>query len=307
MHVSASKPEETSAPPTYTPLKFEEEDDRHQAKHQAALNAVVLELYSLNSHEPLVLEKGSVWATAVALPQIARSANWNLAFVMLCFRVYLNFVICIGLSMGLLIYIGQETHIMNPLGGQMHLCDFGATLDSCPEGEHCVGPGGTKYTSTRMYGYTQWAVQKFVKQALLDIAPEKEDIINEKVDPGEYGLENYWCRLSTVVAFMMAMVPEILSVVRYARFFFLIPTASESWIHYPELDTENETSREPWEKVQFQVAGIPLHWKLFFHHYFIGSEGLHLPSCSLGRGSTPHGNFRHHRLSLERGVDDICH
>jgi len=85
-------------------------------------------------------------------------------------------------------------------------------------------------------------------------------VINEKVDPGEYGIENYWCRLSAVALFIMSMVPEIEHVFRYLRFFWEIPTASQSWIQY----SGEKDGKEPWDRVKFQVAGIPLVWKLFY-------------------------------------------
>ena len=89
--------------------------------------------------------------------------------------------------------------LLCPLVARMHLCDFGADLDVCkgPDAEfepRCTGPGGreekvprsvsiekcgqrqrrrfrdnshagTQFSPSRLYGYTQWAVQKFTKQA----------------------------------------------------------------------------------------------------------------------------------------------
>ena len=42
---------------------------------------------------------------------------------------------------------------------------------------------GTQYTPPRLYGYTQWAVQKFTKQALLDVLPDKEEDIKREGGP----------------------------------------------------------------------------------------------------------------------------
>jgi len=247
---------------SYTQVPTSSPREEEEAK---ALYDVTLELHYVSNHPEVALEKASVWGTAVVLPQVARSSGWNPTFVMLALRVYINYIICITISMGLITYIGEETHIMNPLGGQMHLCDFGANIDACPDGDHCVGPGGTRFTPTRMYGYTQWAIQKFVKQALLDVVPDQEDLINAKVDPGEWGVENKYCRLSVVLCFFMSMVPEVGSIVEYVRVIMRLPTQNESWIRFSNLDSA-KTGEEvnPWEKVSFQVSGIPLFWKAFY-------------------------------------------
>ena len=111
---------------------------------------------------------------------------------------------------------GWVRDLMLPVEMRMHLCDFGANLDTCKGPDEvvdgCVGPGGmgfwwslfvlclihsdslvcrcrslavsqemkwtwgscpvlilsltgTQFAPPRLYGYTQWAVQKFTKQA----------------------------------------------------------------------------------------------------------------------------------------------
>ena len=141
------------------------------------------------------LETQSVYGSAFAFPQIARSSGYRGMFVALWCRAYLALGLNYLVQFALVMFVGKATQIMNPLGGQMHLCDFGADLDVCkgpdaPFQPRCTGPGGTQFSPPRLYGYTQWAVQKFTKQALLDVLPDQEGLINEKVDPGEYGLEN---------------------------------------------------------------------------------------------------------------------
>merc|ERR1712232_986680 len=69
----------------------------------------------------------------------------------------------------------------------------------------------------------------------------------------------------------MAMVPEIGALAQYVRLLWQVPTDAESWIQYPcfeggedGIDIEEQSTIDPWERVKFQVAGIPLGWKLFY-------------------------------------------
>jgi len=237
--------------------------DTNETYEAEALNELVLELHSVSNYQPLTLEQDTVWGTAIAIPQIARSSKWDSTFLMLAFRVYVNYILCIALVLGILTYIGEETHIMNPLGEQMHLCDFGANLASCPDGDQCTGPGGTKYSPEGLYGYDEWNMHRYVKKALLATFPDKEHLINKHVPVGEYGLENYWCRLTTIVLFVMSMLPELAACLNYIRFFWEIPTNSESWLKYSKSETASDEKRDPWEQLTFQVSGMPLHWKIF--------------------------------------------
>lgn len=77
-------------------------------------------------------------------------------------------------------------------------------------------------------------------------------------------MESYWCRLTTVVLFIMSMLPELNACLNYIRFFWEIPTNGESWLKYSKSEVASDAKPDPWEKVTFQVSGVPLHWKLFY-------------------------------------------
>merc|ERR1719375_2832835 len=99
----------------------------------------------------------------------------------------------------------KEQNVMERFSGQMNLCDFGAHIEQCHE-EHaasgCIGPAGTRYTASRLYSWPQWSARKFVQESLKSLFPDKVHDIEEKVDIGEYGLEDYWCRTASVFVFM---------------------------------------------------------------------------------------------------------
>eukprot|EP00490_Sorites_sp_Unknown_P012545 CAMPEP_0114694850 /NCGR_PEP_ID=MMETSP0191-20121206/70668_1 /TAXON_ID=126664 /ORGANISM="Sorites sp." /LENGTH=410 /DNA_ID=CAMNT_0001990301 /DNA_START=38 /DNA_END=1270 /DNA_ORIENTATION=- len=182
------------------------------------------------------LETGSVYGTAIAFPQLARCSNYNKVFIALWIRAWLALALNLFLQLSLVVFVGEATQVMNPLGGMMHLCDFGATLDTCKGPDEvvdgCVGPGGTQFAPPRLYGYTQWAVQKFTKQALLDVLPDQEDAINTKVDPGEYGIENYWCRFVCLFLFTLSVLHEIVTCLRMALLLWSVPSSGKelAWI-----------------------------------------------------------------------------
>lgn len=230
-----------------------------------AINAVTDVLAHMSHVYELSLETGSVYGSAMALPQIARSSHYNNLFCVLAFRSYILLVINIVVQVSLLIFIGQSTNVMSALGGQMHLCDFGAPLVSCPGVAGCTGPGGTEFTKTRLYSYEQWNIQNFVKQALLSIVPEKSAEIRQKVDPGEYGLENYMCRLVCCFIFTMSVVQDLFRTCSVAYLLYKIPTKAESWIRYvPPSDVMPHRIRRFFALGCFRycVAGMPLSWKV---------------------------------------------
>eukprot|EP00434_Breviolum_minutum_P023170 symbB.v1.2.020440.t3/scaffold1722.1/size104679/1 len=144
----------------------------------------------------------------------------------------------------------------------MHLCDFGARLDSCTGPgttvPGCQGPGGTQFSPPRLYGYTQWAVQKFTKQALLDVLPDKEDTINEKVDPGEYGMENFSCRAVCLFLFTLSVMHEIVTCMKMALLLWNVPSSGEKEMAWITHVKDSMVSRV---KAKYRVGGMPLHWK----------------------------------------------
>merc|ERR1711963_1238204 len=110
-----------------------------------------------------------------------------------------------------IVFIGEESQVMDRLSGKMHLCDFGRNLEHCPFGEACTGPGGEKYSASTLYSFDIWNVRKWMKESLVavidgtDLAKNgKKEKAEELFAPGEYGMENYWCRMLACFIFMMA-------------------------------------------------------------------------------------------------------
>lgn len=235
------------------------ERDESNVSHEN-VKGLVLSILSRSRHA-LSLEGGSAWGSAVAMPQIARSTGYEPTFVILSLRAMFCLIVCVYIQMMLLAYIGESTQVMAPLGGEMHLCDFGSTLDACPDGPHCTGPGGTAYTRTRMYGFTQWNIQNFVKQAFLNVHPDMKGRIDDNIDPGEYGVESYGCRLLCLFLFVMSVVEELFLSINLAWLLYDLPRDhSLSWIQFSDKKDPlkpNDVSTE------FRVAGMPLPWKIF--------------------------------------------
>lgn len=227
-----------------------------------ALGKLTEALYDLDLHLEPTIETDSIYGCAIAMPQITRSARWDHTLVVLCFRSYFNLVVNIFIQMALLMFVAEATQVMNPLGNQMHLCDFGKDLETCPDGDHCVGPGGTRFTKTRVYPFSMWNMRNFVRQALLDIVPDRKDEILEKVDPGEYGMECYYCRLMCSFLFTMSVVEELLCSVGLIRLLWILPSENQDWIEY-DIEDRMLYEVQPLEHVKFKVAGMSRAWKCF--------------------------------------------
>jgi len=160
---------------------------------------------------------------------------------------------------------------MYPFSGQMHLCDFGAALPQCGTNStapNCLGPGGTTLSYPRLYSYDIWSTRKFASDALSQLFPERADEIKAAMDPGEYGIENYWCRAACIFIFMMAVVDDLRGTINLARLLWIVPTKAQTWISYEPPDwasKEDAKSIHSWSEldfVKFHVSGMPLGWKV---------------------------------------------
>ncbi|CAJ1428833.1 unnamed protein product, partial [Effrenium voratum] len=216
----------------------------------------------------------SVYGAALALPQLARSAGWTISYTALAMRGLL-FMITNNLLQGFLLYmISKEERIINKFGTQMFLCDFAAHLERCPDAPNCVGPGGTTITTARLYPFDLWSTRTFVRDSLAALFPEKRDEIMENVDPGEYGVESYWLRLVCCFLFVLGLWHDLAGSWDMMDLLWCVPTSPDRWIapgtssKAEEEEPSPNTSMYLHEKVevdfvQFRVAGMPLHWKLF--------------------------------------------
>lgn len=142
---------------------------------------------------------------------------------------------------------------MDAFAGQMYLCDLGASIEKCPDARGCEGPGGTKYSPRRMFPFEQWVTRNFAKHALKTIYPDKADEIDRLVDPGEYGLESYKCRLLCCFLFMLSLTSEFDIIMSMVQLLYALPTKGEMWFEY-DPDTDSD--------VKIQLAGMPCHWKV---------------------------------------------
>jgi hypothetical protein len=212
------------------------------------------------------------YGVAIALPQIARSTDWNRTYLLLSLRAFLLIALNFFLQFNLCLFIGEASQVLSALGGQMHLCSFGANLDECdgddPNVPNCVGPGGTRYTPSRLYSYDQWNMQNYVKNALLAALPDKVDEINNAVDPGEYGMENYKCRLLAVWLFAAALLGDLKKTMDLVWLLMEIPSKAEPWIKYVPKSKCTESNAQYTAfpvlgLVDFKIAGMPRGWKAF--------------------------------------------
>jgi len=209
------------------------------------------------------VETGSVYGASLVLPQIARSTAWSGTFTALALRSYTLLLINIALQGFLLSMIGEEQILLYPFAGQMHLCDFGASIPRCedmPDLPNCRGPHGTSLSYARLYSYDVWSTRNFVKDSLKSMFPHKASDIETQIDPGEYGLENYWCRAVCVFIFMMAVVEDFKSTMMVLFLLYRVPTSSESWIEYEQPGEDEDI--DGLDLVKFKVAGMPFGWKV---------------------------------------------
>jgi hypothetical protein len=281
-------------------------DEHREASHnrpKVAAGKAINILMKMETIGYCGVETNSVYGAAVAMPQIARSAEWPGTLTTMAIRSYFFLFLNIGLQAFLLSMIGEEQLVMYPFAGQMHLCDFGANIKLCPDAPNCKGPGGTTYTPARLYNYDIWSARIFVRESLKAMFPDRSEEIHEIADPGEYGLENYWCRMACILIFMMAVVDDLRSTWTLAAVLWNVPTAAEDWIKYepPDWaeDKEYAKSLHGWSEldlVKFQVAGMPLFWKV------INAIIVVLPKCILWSSLVISGV---HYLMETAGIVDV--
>lgn len=214
------------------------------------------------------IEKESVYGAALLMPQLARSLNWPIPLTALVIRSWLFYSLCLLLHGALLTFLAKEERVMDRFSGQMNLCDFGAftgpwALSECDElGTGCMGPGGTTITNPRLYSWTQWTTRKFVADSLKAVFPDKASLIDEKADPGEYGVESYWCRLLCCFIFMASLSSEVENMMKMANLLWSVPSEQGCWIDLLSHDAEDTIDH--WlDHVSIKADGIPLGWKIF--------------------------------------------
>eukprot|EP00928_Gymnodinium_smaydae_P035644 TRINITY_DN25049_c0_g1_i1.p1 TRINITY_DN25049_c0_g1~~TRINITY_DN25049_c0_g1_i1.p1 ORF type:complete len:570 (+),score=40.81 TRINITY_DN25049_c0_g1_i1:60-1769(+) len=203
---------------------------------------------------------GSVYGTAMAMPQIARTAGWPASLIAICIWSFALLIFSIILSSFLLSMVATNQLLMNPFSGQIHLCDFGKDVPECPNAPNCVGPGGTTISYPRMYTSDIWITRLFVRDSLKLLFPERADDIDANVDPGEYGLQNYTCRQVCCFLFVLAICSDFCETKRLIRLLISSPTRADAWI---ACSSDEEDESDCVNGVRYRVAGMPMLWKLF--------------------------------------------
>jgi hypothetical protein len=228
-------------------------------------------LGGLERKQPLALEKTSVYGAAIAIPQIARSARWPKSMCGLALRSYLFVLLNYFVQTLFVYYIYDSQTNMNPFGGQMHLCDFASHISSCPNGPDCTGPGGQAIPDPgALYPFDIWYTRGFMRDSLQQLFPDKLEEIQNKVDPGEYGLESYYCRLLCIFVFVLQIADEFQNIHDLFRFLKTLPSgeADEApWIQYDIPPGESKPKDDAHgncelEFVKFSVNSMPVRWKI---------------------------------------------
>eukprot|EP00928_Gymnodinium_smaydae_P049653 TRINITY_DN33342_c0_g1_i1.p1 TRINITY_DN33342_c0_g1~~TRINITY_DN33342_c0_g1_i1.p1 ORF type:complete len:470 (-),score=74.22 TRINITY_DN33342_c0_g1_i1:91-1500(-) len=243
----------------------------------------ILSLVETTGH--CAVEKRSVYGAAVAIPQIARSCYWPKTMSVLTLRCYLFLTINYFVQTLFVYYIYDSQTNMNPFGGQMHLCDFAAHIDTCPDGANCHGPGGGKIVDPgSLYPYDIWNTRKFVHDSFVALFPEKQDKIDSVVDPGEYGMESFYCRLLCIFVFMVSIADEFQTILDFFRLLYYLPSAPGLWVRYEipswadKQHVKDVHGIGELDFVHFQVNGMPLKWKI------VNFFSLMLPKIFIWRG-----------------------
>eukprot|EP00928_Gymnodinium_smaydae_P025141 TRINITY_DN20118_c0_g1_i1.p1 TRINITY_DN20118_c0_g1~~TRINITY_DN20118_c0_g1_i1.p1 ORF type:complete len:474 (+),score=66.00 TRINITY_DN20118_c0_g1_i1:60-1481(+) len=215
------------------------------------------------------VEGGSVYGAALVMPQVARSVGWELHFSVMAAQTYGWLLFNIFMQAYFLYLISTEQSIMNKFSGQMHLCDFGASTPNCPGASDCFGPAGTEYTPSRLYSYDLWSTRTFVRDSLNTLFPDRKEDIARDIDPGEYGLESYSCRVACIFIFILALWGDLSGTLDMVLILWHVPNEAEHWITYEVPDWSSSKAHmkavQGWTEldfVHFRVRGMSVGWKL---------------------------------------------
>eukprot|EP00445_Apocalathium_hangoei_P079095 CAMPEP_0204175906 /NCGR_PEP_ID=MMETSP0361-20130328/47169_1 /ASSEMBLY_ACC=CAM_ASM_000343 /TAXON_ID=268821 /ORGANISM="Scrippsiella Hangoei, Strain SHTV-5" /LENGTH=485 /DNA_ID=CAMNT_0051134629 /DNA_START=99 /DNA_END=1553 /DNA_ORIENTATION=- len=242
--------------------------------HNARLATAKALSYFHTCEMAIELPKCSVYGSAIAIPQIARSAGWSGSMVALTLRTYLFLVLNFGLQTFLIAMIGEEIVNWGRYASKMHLCDFaaGAGVEAdCGGRPNCVGPGGTNATAARLYDFDIWSLRIFMKQSLETVLPHSRFVMEEvdqQVDPGEWGMSSFYCRIVCCFVFMMGMIDDLGDSLNIMRLMWRLPNIGEHWIRYEVPgwgSKENMKKVHGWDEMDFvkvKIVGMPARWKV---------------------------------------------
>jgi len=227
-------------------------------------------LGAMESIGACAVERTSVYGAAIAIPQIGRSARWPKTMFWLAMRAYVFLVLNYIIQTMFVYYIYDSQTNMNPYGGQMHLCDFASHVANCPNNKDCHGPGGKEIPNPgSLYPYDIWNTRKFVRDGMQSLFPDMKDEIASKFDPGEYGIESYYCRLICIFLFMVAIADEFQNIRDLIKLLWFLPTEDQLWVQYDpprwasKQHVKDVNGVSELEFVRFKVNGMPRRWKIF--------------------------------------------
>mmetsp|Transcript_59829 Transcript_59829/g.175535 ORF Transcript_59829/g.175535 Transcript_59829/m.175535 type:complete len:474 (+) Transcript_59829:171-1592(+) len=254
----------------YAAMFQEETHERIMERRSVDLGVAKLTKHLFIAHNMThcEIEQSSVYGAAIAIPQLARTTGWTTKMLVMTVKVYVFVVLNLFAQGGVLYMIFKEEMIWNLFGGQMYVCDFGAMVETCPEGPNCIGPDGTVFSPPRIYGWGQWAARMFARDSMKSIFPELRDKLGTLMDPGEYGLESFRCRGLCCFLFMIAVMGDLWQVFGMIKTLWSVPSKAEPWIEYavPEwADKHKAKAVHDWKEfdlVRLKVAGMPRIWKL---------------------------------------------
>lgn len=227
----------------------------------AELGGLTLEFYA-QGHLTMDcrIEKNCLYGAAIAMPQLARSGGWQTASTTLAVRVYVMLLVNYFLSGFLAYSLIAKQNVLDPYQGQPNLCDFGAEVSHCPGAPGCTGPGGSQIAEDKLFDWPVYHGRRFVKASLMALFPQMQEKIDKNVDPGEYGVESYWCRLVCIFIFVTAILDDFYAICRTMMFLVVVPTRAECWIGV-KCEQDDQAPVPDLNELNLQVAGISMLWK----------------------------------------------
>lgn len=264
-------------------IAIKDSDDRWEIEKRTELELQDLEF--LGAYQ---LEKDSVYGSVIAMPQIGRSLGWPWTFRALVFRAWLLLAVNYVLQGGAIMFIAQESQVMDVFSGKVHLCDFAYDLEDCPDGNHCTGPGGTKYTGSGRMSFDVWSIRSYMRDMVKASVKgtRHEHLVNKANQifyPGEFGMENYYCRLVACCIFMIAEVREFFKTCELIGVLWKTPNFGESWVTKVSEEECPNWQEDPISRLRFTTAGMPIWWKVIYFFTIVVPKSLLLYNvCWMG-------------------------
>jgi len=119
---------------------------------------------------------------------------------------------------------------------------------------------------SNLYPYDIFNTRKFVRDSLKTLFPDMKDEIDEKADPGEYGIESYYCRLLCIFVFVLQIADEFQNIRDLCWFLWKVPTEEGLWVEFDSeapVPEDDPHGQKELENIKFKVAGMPMRWKVF--------------------------------------------